>query len=385
MKKTLSLILAALMLCTILVGCEPQTKDPVLNDHNNPEVKGIEFDEQEDLIEAMGMGWNLGNTLDAPDGENSWGQPTTTQDMMTTLKKLGYNTVRIPVSWGKHVSEEPEYIIDADWMARVREVVDYAMNAGLIVIINSHHDNGIYEPRKNNADDAVEYLSAIWTQIAEEFKDYDQTLIFEAMNEPRLEGSRYEWWLDMSQTDCKYAAEIINDCNQAFVDAVRATGGNNRDRYLLASCYAGAPDSAMIDEFKLPEDPAVDKMMLAVHAYTPYDLVMGDNMSINKFDDSGKKSIDWFIDRLYKKFVSEGVHVVIDEMGIIEKNNPETRYEWAKYYVNKAQENKMACVVWDNGHTDPGHESYGLFDRRNLKIFDSAECVHNGFMDAIND
>lgn len=385
MKKILSLMLAALMLCTILVGCEPASAEPVLNDHNNPEIEGVEFDTQEELIEAMGMGWNLGNTLDAPNGENSWGQPTTTQEMMTAIKELGYNTVRIPVSWNKHVSEEPEYIIDAQWLARVREVVDYAMEADLIVIINSHHDNGVYEPRKNNGDEAVEYLSAIWAQIAEEFKDYDQTLIFEAMNEPRIEGTSYEWSLDMSAKDCQYAVEIINECNQAFVDAVRATGGNNRDRYLLVSCYAGAPDSAMIDEFVLPEDPALDKIMLAVHAYTPYNLAMGDDMSIREFDSSAKKSIDWFIGRLYTKFVSEGVHVVIDEMGIIDKNNPLARYEWAKYYVNKAQENKMACVVWDNGNTVPGNESYGLFDRENLEIFESAIGVHKGFMEAIND
>ncbi len=385
MKKFLSLFLAALMFCTLFAGCESAKADPVLNDHNNPEVKGVKFDEQEDLIEAMGMGWNLGNTLDAPDGENSWGQPTTTQEMITALKELGYNTIRIPVSWHRHVSEEPEYIIDEEWMARVREIVDYAMNEDLIVIINSHHDNDVYHPRKNNGDEAVEYLSAIWKQIAEEFKDYDQTLIFEAMNEPRIEGTAFEWSLNMSEKDCQYAAEIINECNQAFVDAVRSAGGNNRDRYLLASCYAGAPDSAMIDEFKLPDDSAVDRIMLAIHAYTPYDLAMGDNMSIREFDHNAEKSINWFIDRIYNKFVAEGVHAVIDEMGIINKNNPEARYEWAKYYVNKAQENGIACVVWDNGNTEPGHESYGLFDRKNLKIFDSAECVHNGFMDAIND
>ncbi len=385
MKKILSLLLASLTLCTVFAGCGSNSSKHEPNDHNTPEVEGVVFDKQKDLIEAMGMGWNLGNTLDAPAGETDWGQPVTTQEMMTTLKELGYNTIRIPVSWGRHVSEEPEYIIDEEWMARVREVVDYAMNADLIVILNSHHDNEIYHPRKNNGDEAVEYLAAIWKQIAEEFKEYDQTLIFEAMNEPRLEGSPNEWSLNMDDVECQYAVEIINDCNQAFVDAVRSAGGKNRDRYLLASSYAGSPGAALVEEYKLPEDSALDKIMLAVHAYTPYDLAMGDNMNINRLDSVGKSSIDWFVDNLYNKYVKEGVHVVIDEMGIINKNNPEARYEWAKYYVNKAQENGMACVVWDNGNTKPGHESYGLFDRINLKIFDSAECVHNGFMDAIND
>ena len=385
MKKFLSLLFAIMMLMSALVGCAPEeVKEPVVHDHNDPAAESVEYKTQPELIEAMGMGWNLGNTLDAPDGENSWGQPTTTKEMMATLKELGYDSVRIPVSWGKHVSEKPEYIIDDDWMARVKEVVDYALECDLIVVINSHHDNGIYHPRKNNGDDAVEYLSAIWTQIAEEFKDYDQNLIFEAMNEPRLDGTDHEWWLDVNCGECQYAAEIVNNCNQAFVDVVRASGGENADRYLLASTYCGAPDSAMNGLYKLPDDSAADKLMLAVHAYTPYDLAMGDNLNIKDFGSGEKGSIDWFINRLYNEYVSKGVHVVIDEMGIINKNNPLSRYEWAKYYVTKAKENGMACMVWDNGHTDPGHESYGLFDRRNLKIFDSAESVHKGFMDAIN-
>ncbi len=384
MKKFLSVLLASLMLILLLAGCKPAEKEPVIHPHNDPEVKGNVYETQAELIEAMGMGWNLGNTLDAPDGETSWGQPVTTKDMMLKLKELGFNSVRIPVSWGKHVSAEPEYIIDKEWMARVREIVDYALESGLIVVINSHHDNDIYEPRKNNGDDAVEYLSAIWSQIAEEFKDYDQNLIFEAMNEPRLTGTKYEWWLDMNAVDCQYAAEIINNCNQAFVDAVRASGGNNADRYLLSSVYCGAPDSAMIDEYALPVDTAQNKIMLAVHAYTPYNLAMGDDMNVKDFGSSQQKDIDWFINRLNTKFVKNGVHVVIDEMGIINKNNPLARYEWAKYYVSKAKENGMACMVWDNGHNSTGHESYGLFDRRNLKIYDDCECVYKGFMDGIN-
>lgn len=383
MKKLLSLVLAMMMLA--LVGCGPtEAKDPVLHDHNDPAVEGVKYKTQPELVEAMGMGWNLGNTMDAPEGETDWGQPVTTKEMMTTLKELGYDSIRIPVSWSRHVSEAPEYIIDAEWMARVREVVDYALDAGLVVVINSHHDNEIYHPRKNNREEAVEYLSAIWSQVAKEFKDYDQNLLFESMNEPRLDGNKHEWGLDTNCEECLIAAEVINECNQAFVDVVREAGGKNLDRYLLVSSYAGSPGAAMIEQFKLPEDLALDRLLLATHAYSPYDLAMGDNMSINQFDAGARGSIDWFINGLYEKFVSQGVHVVIDEMGIINKNNPEARYEWAKYYVTKAKQNGMVCMVWDNGHTDPGHESYGLFDRRNLKIFDSSEPVHRGFMEAIN-
>lgn len=385
MKKTLSLLLAILMLAFVLCGCSGEpVKEPVIHGHNDPQAQGVTYKTQAELVKAMGMGWNLGNTLDAPKGENSWEQPTTTKEMMATLKELGYDSVRIPVSWGLHVSDAPEYLIDTDWMARVKEVVDYALECDLIVVINSHHDNEIYFPGKNNADKALQYLSAIWTQIAEEFKDYDQNLIFEAMNEPRMENTDHEWWLDVNCKECQYAAQVVNDCNQAFVNAVRASGGNNAQRYLLASTYCGAPDSALNDLFKLPEDSANGKLMLAVHAYTPYDLAMGDNMNNKNFGQNEKNAIDWFIGRLYESYVSKGVHVIIDEMGIINKNNPSSRYEWAKYYVTKAREKGMACMVWDNGNTEPGHESYGLFDRVNLKIFDSAECVHKGFMEAID-
>ncbi len=383
MKKLLSLVLAMMMLA--LVGCgSTGSKDPVVHDHNDPAAEGAKYKTQPELVEAMGMGWNLGNTMDAPEGETDWGQPVTTKEMMTTLKELGYDSIRIPVSWSRHVSEAPEYIIDAEWMARVREVVDYALDAGLIVVINSHHDNEIYHPRKNNREEAVEYLSAIWSQVAKEFKDYDQNLLFESMNEPRLDGNQHEWGLDTNCEECLTAAEVINECNQAFVDVVREAGGKNLDRYLLVSSYAGSPGAAMIEQFRLPEDLALDRILLATHAYSPYDLAMGDNMAINKFDAGARGSIDWFINGLYEKFVSQGVHVVIDEMGIINKNNPEARYEWAKYYVTKAKQNGMVCMVWDNGSTNPGYESYGLYDRRNLKIFDSSEPVHRGFMEAIN-
>ncbi len=384
MKKLLSVLLAMLICLAALAGCNAEVKEPEIHSHNDPEAESKTYATQAELIEAMGMGWNLGNTLDAPEGETAWGQPVTTKEMIAKIKELGFSSIRIPVSWGKHVSEKPEYVIDAKWMARVREVIDYAMESDLIVVINSHHDNGIYEPRKKNADDAVEYISAIWSQIAQEFKDYDQSLIFEAMNEPRLEGTRYEWWLDINALDCQIAADIINNCNQAFVDAVRAAGGNNTDRYLLSSVYCGSPDSAMIDEYKLPTDTAEGKIMLAVHAYTPYNLAMGDDMKVKDFGSSQQKDIDWFIGRLYNKFVKNGVHVVIDEMGIINKNNPQARYDWAKYYVSKAKANGMACMVWDNGHNATGNESYGLFDRQNLKIYDESECVYNGFMDGIN-
>lgn len=381
MRKFSALVLALILSLSLFAGCG--NTEPALNEHNDPAVEQITFETQQDLITAMGMGWNLGNTLDAPEGETAWGQPVTTPEMVAKIKELGFNTIRIPVSWGKHTSGENN-TIDPEWMARVREIVDYAMDSDLIVIMNSHHDNDYYNPRKNNADDAVKYISDIWTQIATEFKDYDQTLIFEAMNEPRLDGSRYEWGLDMSVKECQTAVDIINKCNQAFVDAVRSSGGNNADRYLLSSVYCGATYSAIIDEYLVPTDTATNKIMIAVHAYTPYNLAMGtDNKYVN-FGSSEKGSIDHFMKQLHEKYVSNGIHVVIDEMGIINKGNPDARYEWAKYYVSKAKELGMACVVWDNQHNDFGEESYGLFDRYNLKIFDESEMVWRGFMDAIN-
>lgn len=376
--KKITALVAALLLIMSLFGCGAK-EQPIENSHNDLNVdSGIL--ELEDLPELMKIGWNLGNTLDAPEGETSWHQPVTTKEMIDKIHELGFNTIRVPTSWGLHTSGAPDYTIDGEWMDRVEEVVNYALANDMFVILNSHHDNDFYYPSKEHEAESVNYIEKIWAQIAERFKDYDQHLIFQSMNEPRLAGTDYEWWVDYNNVQCLEAIEIINSCNQKFVDVVRAAGGRNENRFLLLSSYCGSPYYSLQEPFKLPDDSAKKKLLVSVHAYTPYNLAMGTDMSNRTFDQSGKNEIDDFLNKHYEKYVSQGVGVIVDEMGIINKNNPYDRQDWGTYYIAKAKSLGIVCCWWDNGSNGQGEESYGFFDRNSLEIFPTGKPAYDGLM-----
>ncbi len=379
MKKLITLLLALTLIITLASACAKEQEEPyVPTTHNNLAIEYTSISSEE-LMNRLDIGWNLGNTLDAPEGENAWGQPTTTPEMITKIKELGFNLIRIPVSWGLHTDED--FNIDPEWMDRVQEVVDYAISIDMYVIINSHHDNDFYYPTgKNYEEQGEKFFNAIWTQIAERFKDYDQHLIFEAMNEPRLTGTDWEWNIDISNKRCARAVEIINQYNQSFVDIVRASGGRNLDRFLMMSCYAGNGSYAVIDEFIIPTDTVEDRLMLSYHAYTPYNLAMGTSYDYVAFDADGKRQVDWVFKMVKEKFLDKGIPCIVTEMGCINKGNPQARYDWGEYYISKGKEYGVTCVWWDNQHNDFGEESYGLFDRTNLEIFDEAMPAYEGMM-----
>ena len=323
-----------------------------------------------EFAKNLKFGWNLGNTLDATGStsvlsETSWGQPKATKELMDYLKEAGFTTVRIPVSWGNHTSTN-DYVIDEKWMARVTEVVDYALDAGLYVILNAHHDCDYYYPSDAKLESSIHYLECIWPQIADNFKDYDERLIFESMNEPRLKDTSKEWWFDKSDSEGVASIKCINKLNQVFVDIIRSYDGQNNDRYLMVPSYAANPDFALNDAFEAPVDPS-GKVMISVHAYTPYDFAMNPN-GYTEWDKS-KEFEFGFMERLNKKFIQNGYGVVIGEFGVTNKNNQSDRLAWAEGYTRKASEKGIPCIVWDNGATGIGEENFGLIDRKNLKSF----------------
>lgn len=321
-----------------------------------------------EYAKLLKLGWNLGNTLDATgssglDSETSWQQPMTTQELISYIKEVGFTSIRIPVSWGKHTDEN--YQIDPEWMARVKEVVDYAYNADLYVIINSHHDNDYYYPSAEKLENSKKYIATIWEQIAEEFKDYDNHLVFESMNEPRLSGTNIEWWFAMSDPEGNAAIERICELNQVFVDTVRASGGNNAGRFIMVPSYAAAPDFALSNSFTMPEDPS-NRIMLSVHAYTPYDFA-GKATGYKEWDGS-KNSEFIFMGKLMSKFIVNGYGVVIGEFGATNKDNLESRCKWARGYCSKAAGYGISCFLWDNGAVGVGEENFGMINRRNLEV-----------------
>lgn len=359
-----------------LCSCGEEQKPT--NEHNDPETE-VKVYTGKELTSAMGVGWNLGNTLDAPDGENSWGQPTTTKEMIDKIHELGFNTIRIPTSWGKHNSGAPDYSIDKDWMDRVQTIVDWAIDNDMFVILNSHHDNDYYYPSKEHSDQSVEYITAIWTQVAERFKDYDQHLIFESMNEPRLSGTANEWWFDSNNAACLEAAEVINKCNQACVDIVRACGGGNTDRFIMVTPYSASLGCATSEQFELPDDPS-NKLLISVHSYNPYNLALNGDMAYKTFGDNEKREIDNLMNALYENFIKNDIYVVIGETGCTNKGNMLSRKEWAEYSVAAGIEKNIPSVFWDNGGTGEGSENFGIFDRRNLEIFEVSRPYYEGIM-----
>ena len=344
------------------------------------ETKNIPDNEAIQFVEEMKIGWCLGNTFDAIDNnslkdeleyERAWNGSYTTEEMIDTVQEAGFNTVRIPVSWHNHLTDD-DYTISEAWMDRVNEVVDWCIDRDLYVILNIHHDNStnyLY-PSEEYAEQSIEYLTAIWTQLAERYKEYDEHLIFEAMNEPRLVGHENEWWIDPNNEDCIEAIECINRYNQVFVDLIRSSGGNNANRYLMCPGYAASPDGALNEGFSLPADTVEHRLIVSVHAYTPYNFALDaagtDTWSMDNQNDIN--NMVGFMDKLYDKFIHEGIPVVIGEFGARNKyNNNEARTEFAAYYVAAARARGMTCCWWDNNAFIGTGENFGLLNRVSCK------------------
>lgn len=347
-----------------------------------------------EIAGMMTTGWNLGNTFDATggkgegyglDAETSWGQPKTTQEMITAVRKAGFNTIRIPVSWGNHTNfwEDTEnFTISEEWMARVKEVVDYCYNENLFVILNIHHDNNsgnIYYMPEEDEDNEL-FIKGVWRQIAEAFKDYDQHLIFEIMNEPRLVGKANEWWFDINNPSMPIvtALEMINKFNQIGVDEIRGNGSaENKDRVIMCPGYAACYEGCMSPDFELPTDVTPNRLAVSLHAYRPYDLCLG---SVSTWKDSYKKEIEDYFKPVYEKFiVGMGVPVIIGEESCSarfsrnERTNQDDRLEWVEVYYNVTKKYGMPSVLWDNNiYRSNKGEAHGHLNRNELKWYDQA-------------
>lgn len=346
-------------------------------------IEPLEIPNNEALhfTQSMKVGWNLGNTFDAfdcdwlsdkLDYESAWVGVRTTPQLFETLKDAGFASVRIPVSWRNHVSGE-DFTIDADWLARVKEVVGYALDSGLYVILNTHHDveKEYLFPDEEHLDQSIRYLTSLWRQIAEVFQEDGDQLLFESMNEPRLKGTPIEWWLNPSDPKSSEAVQCINALNQAFVDTVRAAGGGNASRYLLVPGYGASLDGALHEKFTLPTDTLDNRLIVSVHAYTPYAFALqppDESGSISTFDPTRQRDraeIDRLMQSLYGRFIQNGIPVVIGEYGVRDKDgNLRDRADYIAYYVAAAGARGIPCFVWDNHSFTGSGEKFGLLDRK---------------------
>ena len=399
-KRYLSFILSLLMAMTIFIGLD-------LGDINAQALSGdtLKNADTEAILEDMGLGWNLGNSLDATGGsgldtETSWSNPKTTQALIDKVKSLGFNTVRVPVSWGKHVSGD-NYTIDSAWLARVKEVVDYCYKNDMYVILNIHHDTKSsesasgagYYPRSSAYSSSEKFVTSVWSQMAEYFKNYDYHLIFETLNEPRLIGTGYEWWFNKWNipSEVKDAIDCINKLNQKAVDTIRDTGSNNRGRLIMCPGYDASIDGATVSGFKLPTDISGNKNRIAVsvHAYSPYNFAMNvGSGSTSTYTSSIKSELRDLFSTLKSNFRDKGIPVVIGEFGSTDKNNTAERVKWATDYTALAKKNNIPCVLWDNnafavynGNSIVLNSEYhGYINRKNNTVTSPAKDVIEALM-----
>lgn len=345
-----------------------------------------------EVTKEMTVGWNLGNTFDATaseklDSETSWGQPYTTKEMIDGLVKSGIKTIRIPVSWHNHIINKSTYTIDPEWMARVKTVVDWAIDDGLYVIINAHHDNADnsykmrqaagYYPNDINLVESQRYLYNVWSQISLAFNNgYDEHLIFETMNEPRPAGTPCEWWFN-SDSRCLESAKCLNIMNQTALDAIRNSGGNNKKRFVMCPPLQASENSASSPFFKMPEDDEPGKLILSVHAYTPYSFAM-EAPGETVFTENHKTELNALFRNLQKNFIDKGYPVIIGEYGATNKDNIEERVKWFDYFLTSAHSLGITCVLWDNGvwalkndaSGKPDYsEGYGYYNRTEQKWY----------------
>lgn len=354
----------------IQVTLTPTEEVTELESSNAPVAETVILKEIRDITAAelvgeIKIGWNLGNTLDATgngssiSSETSWGNPITTEDMIKTVKNAGFNIIRIPTTWENHLGPAPDYTINEDWFYRVQTIVDYAINNDMYVILNMHHEEWHF-PSYDNLEAAKVILTKAWEQIAGRFQAYDEHLIFEGMNEPRMKGTNLEW-----NGGNEEARDIINQLNAAFIETIRNAEGNNPLRHLMIPCYAASADPKVWKDFVVPDD---DKIIVSIHAYTPY------NFTLNKTGTSEWSTatlndtleLDNLVKNLYNNFVSKGKPVIIGEFGAMNKDNLEARVAWSEYYIKKAAEVGIPCIWWDNGAFSGSGELFGILKRKTL-------------------
>ena len=327
------------------------------------------------LTKKLGWGWNLGNHFDTSSGEDGkptqwgyWDKATPTQALYTNLKKTGASTVRICVTWGNYQTADP-WTIDANYMAEVKQNVEWAEAAGLNVILNMHHDEywlNIKDAASNNIlnDQIKDRITKTWTQIATTFKDKGDFLFFESFNEVQ-DGS---WGWGANRTDGGKQYRTLNEWNQTAVDAIRATGGNNATRWIGVPGYASNPTFVLDTNFVLPNDPA-NRIMVSVHFYDPSNFTLtpenndgktewGHTAAAGKYVEGSNEDhvVDTF-QKLQEKFIANNIPVYIGEYGCVMQTTDRSnlfRNYYLEYVCRAAHEYNLPLCIWDNWDQSKG-------------------------------
>ena len=300
----------------------------------------------------MAPGINLFNTLDAHgnwvsglETETMWGNPYTTPEMIESMADRGFKTLRLPVTWYNHMGEAPDYIIDTAWMDRVEEVANYAFDMDMYVILNIHHEDlkddhtgSWLVPTYAKQDAVTNQLEKVWIQIANRFKDYGDYLILETMNEPREVGSAEEW----SGGSAEHR-DVINAYNKAAVDAIRGTGGNNANRFIMIPQNA-ATTNAAIEDLVIPNNDT--NIIVSTHAYAPFWFCLDGSGGASWGSASDIAEVENMIKSVSDHFVANGQAVVMGEWGAGDKGNYADRVNYYNVYTDACKEGGITPVIW---------------------------------------
>ena len=371
-QRRLKQIISAVAAAVLLTGCSgtgtssggPLTPDQVFSG-GSPDIEGyqrpstmLEMSSQQ-LVTNIRIGWNLGNSLEScisdldgdatpdiipTDGETPdetfWGNPIVSEQLFRALTDSGINAVRLPITWRGHIDEDGN--IDETWLNRVQQVVDFAYNCGMYVIITVYHDGAAdkdFGAWIRSADDDYDGTFAryktLWTQISDRFRTYNERLLFESMNE-----------VEFPYIDKDRAYALLNDLNQTFLDTVRSTGGNNTWRHLVIAGYAADVTKTCDPRFHMPDDP-VGKSILSLHYYNPLTFC---KYGIQNYWGIASQQ-EWMttqINEIQTTFVNNGIPVIISEYGT-KGSDKASRVFFCEMLTKLCRDRYISTFLWDDG------------------------------------
>ncbi len=314
-----------------------------------------------ELVREMGVGINLGNTLESchvtwisnptvSSFETAWGSPIITEDIIKGYAKCGFGVLRIPVAWSNLMSAD--YTIHPDYMARVKQIVDWTLDSGMYAIVNIHYDSGWWSEFPTNKEKCMKKYTRVWEQITEAFKDYPDKLMFESLNEEGGWESLWNRWSGNTEGKAE-SFGLLNEINQKFVDIVRSAGGNNPKRHLLIAGYTTDVELTCDPLYVMPADKE-NRCAVSVHYYIPSTFCI-----LEEDADWGEARTEWGneadikelndnMDLLKTTFIDKGVPVIIGEYGTTTKNKtPEMIRLFLSSVAREAYKRHLCPVLWD--------------------------------------
>ncbi|MEY9966903.1 endoglucanase [Streptacidiphilus sp. MAP12-16] len=298
-------------------------------------------------VAAMQPGWNLGNSLDAIPAETSWGNPVVAKAQLDAIRAQGFRSIRIPVTWSGHQGSGPGYTIDPAYVARIKQVVNWALADGFYVVLNVHHDSWQWiAGMPADHDEVLARYDATWTQLTHAFRDESDHLVFESVNEPTFTGA----------TDAQKAA-LLNELNTSFHRIVRGSGGANATRFLVLPTIGDTPDQSLMNDLATTIASLHDNRIIASLHYYGYWPFSSDNAGVVTFDSASLRDMTTVFGRMHNTFVAKGIPVILGEYGLLsypDVNHPGIveRGEALKYFEEIGHQERINGItgfLWDNG------------------------------------